>query len=113
LKKVGYQVLTAENGVRALEILSRGGPINVVFTDLVMPGGVSGLEVATRANELKPGIKVLLTSGYPEELVPGDDLQRQQFRVLRKPYHQPGTTMQKSQHKNLTHRLHEVVDQGH
>jgi CheY-like chemotaxis protein len=59
-----------------------------VFTDLVMPGGVSGWEVAARANELKPGVKVLLTSGYPEDLVPGHHLQHQQFRVLRKPYHQ-------------------------
>jgi hypothetical protein len=48
---------------------------------------MSGSEVASRAKELKPGIKVLLTSGYAEELVHGDDPQRQQFKVLRKPYH--------------------------
>jgi CheY-like chemotaxis protein len=44
--------------------------------------------VATRALELRPGIKVLLTSGYADELVHGNDLSRAQFRVLRKPYHQ-------------------------
>ena len=53
-----------------------------------MPGGLSGREVATRAREMRPGIKVLLTSGYAEELVHGEDLQRENLRVLRKPYHQ-------------------------
>ena len=50
-----------------------------------MPGGISGREVAARARELKPNIKVLLTSGYAEELVRGDDLERHR---LRKPYGQ-------------------------
>ena len=62
--------------------------IDLVFTDLVMPGGMSGRDVAARARQLKPGIKVLLTSGYAEELVHGDDLEREQLKVLRKPYRQ-------------------------
>jgi CheY-like chemotaxis protein len=49
---------------------------------------MSGREVTTRARQLRPGIKVLLTSGYAEELVHGDDLEREQLKVLRKPYHQ-------------------------
>jgi CheY-like chemotaxis protein len=49
---------------------------------------LSGREVAMRARKLKPGVKVLLTSGYAEELVHGDDLQREQLKVLRKPYQQ-------------------------
>jgi CheY-like chemotaxis protein len=53
-----------------------------------MPGGLSGRDVALQARELKPGIKVLLTSGYAEELVRGDDLQRAGLKVLRKPYQQ-------------------------
>jgi CheY-like chemotaxis protein len=88
LKMIGYQVREANNGANALDILNRGDAVDVVFTDLVMPGGVSGWDVATRACELKPGVRILLTSGYAEELVRGDDLQRQQFRVLRKPYRQ-------------------------
>ena len=51
-----------------------------------MPGGMSGREVAARARELKPGIKVLLTSGYAEELVHGEDLERERLRLLRTPY---------------------------
>jgi CheY-like chemotaxis protein len=88
LKLIGYQVLEASDGPKALDILSRGHMVDLVFTDLVMPGGMSGHEVAMRARQLKPGIKVLLTSGYAEELVHGDNLEREQLKVLRKPYHQ-------------------------
>ena len=88
LKMIGYQVLEASDGPKALDILRRDGAVDLVFTDLIMPGGLSGREVAIRARELKPGIKVLLTSGYAEELVHGDDLQREQLKVLRKPYQQ-------------------------
>ena len=59
-----------------------------MFTDLVMPGGLSGRDVAIQARQLKPGIKVLLTSGYAEELVRGDDLRARALTVLRKPYQQ-------------------------
>jgi PAS domain S-box-containing protein len=88
LKMIGYQVLEASDGPKALDILRRNGAVDLVFTDLIMPGGLSGREVAIRARELKPGIKVLLTSGYAEELVHGDDLQRERLKVLRKPYQQ-------------------------
>jgi CheY-like chemotaxis protein len=88
LKMIGYQVLEASDGIKALAILTRGEAVDLVFTDLVMPGGISGREVAARARQLKPGIKVLLTSGYAEELVHGQELEREQLRVLRKPYHQ-------------------------
>jgi PAS domain S-box-containing protein len=88
LKLIGYEVLEASDGPTALEILKRGEAVDLVFTDLIMPGGLSGRDVAIRAREIKPGIKVLLTSGYAEELVRGDDLQRENLRVLRKPYQQ-------------------------
>ena len=87
LKLIGYQVLEANDGPRAIAILDRDQSIDLVFTDLIMPGGMSGHDVAVRAQELRPSIKVLLTSGYAEELVHGDDLERTQFKVLRKPYH--------------------------
>jgi CheY-like chemotaxis protein len=89
LKLIGYQVLEASDGPSALEILKRESAIDLVFSDLVMPGGMSGREVATRARAMKPGIKILLTSGYAEQLVRGDnDLQGEQLKVLRKPYQQ-------------------------
>jgi PAS domain S-box-containing protein len=88
LQLIGYQVLEASDGPKALEILSRSDEVDLVFTDLIMPGGMSGRDVAARARQLKPDIKVLLTSGYAEELVHGDDLERERLKVLRKPYHQ-------------------------
>ena len=88
LKLLGYQVLEAGDGPTALAILGSSAPVDLVFTDLVMPGGLSGRDVARRARELRPGVKVLLTSGYAEELVHADALQREQLKVLRKPYAQ-------------------------
>ena len=88
LELIGYQVLEAPDGPTALEILGGNDQIDLVFTDLIMPGGLSGREVAMRARQLRPGIKVLLTSGYAEELIHGDELQREQLKVLRKPYQQ-------------------------
>jgi CheY-like chemotaxis protein len=88
LKLIGYHVLEASDGLKALDILTGGQAVDLVFTDLILPGGMSGRAVAARARKLKPEIKVLLTSGYAEELVRGDNLEREQLRVLRKPYHQ-------------------------
>jgi len=88
LKLIGYRVLEAHDGPSALEILRRGDYVDLVFTDLIMPGGLSGTEVAIRAREMRPGIRVLLTSGYAEELVQGHDLQPERLKVLRKPYQQ-------------------------
>jgi CheY-like chemotaxis protein len=88
LKLIGYHVLEATDGLKALDILTGGQAVDLVFTDLILPGGMSGREVAARARKLKPEIKVLLTSGYAEELVRGDNLEREQLQVLRKPYHQ-------------------------
>ena len=85
---IGYNVLDASDGPTAVKILERNEPVDLVFTDLIMPGGLTGRDVAIRAREIRPGIKVLLTSGYAEELVRGDDLQREKLKVLRKPYQQ-------------------------
>jgi CheY-like chemotaxis protein len=93
LKLLGYEVLEASDGPSALEILKRADPVDLVFTDLIMPGGLSGQDVAIQARKIKPGVKVLLTSGYAEELVRGDDLQRENLKVLRKPYQQTDLVM--------------------
>lgn len=93
LKLIGYRILEASDGPMALEIRRGNDAIDLVFTDLIMPGGLSGREVARRAREMKPGLKVLLTSGYAEELAHGDELQREQLKVLRKPYRQADLVM--------------------
>lgn len=66
LTALGYRVLVAPSGVEALDILARDDSIDVLFTDVVMPGGMDGGEVAEKARQLRPGIKVLFTSGYFE-----------------------------------------------
>ncbi len=63
---LGYDVLVAASGVEALDILARDGDIDVLFTDVVMPGGLDGGEVAERAREIRPDIKILFQSGYFE-----------------------------------------------
>ena len=68
LKAIGYKVVEAVDGRKAAEVLKSREPIKPgVFTDLVMPGGVSGRDVAALARELRPGTKILLTSGYAED----------------------------------------------
>lgn len=66
LTSLGYEVIVASSGSEALDLLARFADIDVLFTDVVMPGGMDGGEVARQARELQPGVKVLFTSGYFE-----------------------------------------------
>lgn len=66
LASLGYQVIVASSGPEALELLARYADIDVLFTDVVMPDDMDGGEVAEKARQLRPGIKVLFTSGYFE-----------------------------------------------
>ncbi len=67
LRQLGYRVLTAADGPEALALLQRSDTtVDVMFTDLVMPNGVRGDELARRARELRKGLRVVLTSGYPD-----------------------------------------------
>jgi PAS domain S-box-containing protein len=88
LKMIGYEVLEARDGPEAVNVLESGARVNLVFTDMIMPGGMSGREVVKVARELKPGIKVLLTTGYAEDLAHAEELARERLRILRKPYRQ-------------------------
>ena len=64
LEELGHRVLAADNAATALEILSGDSPIDLLFTDVVMPGGMNGFDLARRAVELRSGIKVIIVSGY-------------------------------------------------
>jgi CheY-like chemotaxis protein len=64
LEADGYSVLQAENGPAALEILQGNADIALLFTDIVMPGYIDGFDLAERAKQLHPGLRVLYTSGY-------------------------------------------------
>lgn len=86
LEQLGYRVTTAGNGPEALVALADMPGIALVFSDLVMPGGMSGYELCATVRAKHPQIRCLLTSGYAEELAQTDKLAAENLRVLRKPY---------------------------
>jgi CheY-like chemotaxis protein len=64
IERLGYRVLSAGNGREALEILRQDTPIDLLFTDVFMPGGMHGPQLVAEARRLRPELKVLFTSGY-------------------------------------------------
>jgi CheY-like chemotaxis protein len=86
LKRLGYRVLSADCGASALAILERGDPVDLLFTDVVMPGGIAGPELAARAAALRPGIRILYTSGYTENAVVHHGRLDPGVNLIRKPY---------------------------
>jgi len=86
LRSLGYRVLDAENARAALGRIEAGEPIDLVLSDIVMPGGISGEELARDATRLRRGLKVLLTTGYAGKSM--DGAAAQDVAVLRKPYRQ-------------------------
>ena len=71
LGELGYRVLAAENAAAGLELLDRRS-IDLLLTDIVMPGGINGRELARRARQRWPGIKIVFTSGFSEARLNGD-----------------------------------------
>jgi len=65
LKEFGYEVIEADNAQAALEKLDGNEKVDLLFTDIVMPGGINGKELADKARAMHPNLKVLFTSGFP------------------------------------------------
>jgi two-component system cell cycle sensor histidine kinase/response regulator CckA len=87
LARQNYVVIQARSGVDALRIWeSRGHEIDLVVTDLVMPDGLSGFQLAEKLAAKKPGIKVIYTSGYSPEISNNDSILREGVNFLPKPY---------------------------
>ena len=84
LRALGYRVIVTSNGPEALEVLRQPGQIDLLFTDVVMPGGLFGPQLAAEASRLRPGLKLLFTSGYSENPVTSAD--RPDARILHKPF---------------------------
>jgi PAS domain S-box-containing protein len=101
LTQLGYRVLQAENAEAALATLS-GAQVDLLFTDVVMPGSMDGLDLAHQAISLRADLKVLLTSGFPG--VRGPDLRMADcpFPMLSKP----------SRRDELARAVREVLDAG-
>ena len=64
LRELGYQVATAGNAKQGMEILRGDQPIDLLLSDVMMPGGMNGVQLAVEARRIRPQLKVLLTSGY-------------------------------------------------
>lgn len=86
LESLGYRVIVAADGPEALSLLQGGERPDLLFTDIVMPGGVSGWELAAKARVLAPGLRVLFTSGYPLETLARRAPLDPQASMLAKPY---------------------------
>lgn len=86
LGELGYRVLTARDAAGALALLEGGAEVDLLFTDVVMPGPLSSPELAHRARERLPGIAVLFTSGYAQEAIVHGGRLDAGLDLLAKPY---------------------------
>ena len=100
LGELGYTVHEAGHGPEALRLLHSGLPIDLMFTDVIMPEGMTGYELARRAREIRPGLKILFTSGYTA-IGPGHEKDsREGGPLLSKPYRK----------RDLAHFLRAALD---
>jgi len=81
---LGYRVLAAANGPAAMDIIRHDQPIDLLFSDIVMPGGMNGFDLIGKARDVRCGLKALVTSGYANVHRPGAD--RPDVPLLLKPY---------------------------
>jgi PAS domain S-box-containing protein len=86
LSGLGYRVLKAKDALNALAIIESGVPIDLLFTDVVMPGSLRSPELARKAQERLPGIAVLFTSGYTENAIVHGGRLDKGIELLSKPY---------------------------
>jgi CheY-like chemotaxis protein len=86
LRDDGFEVLEAENADEALGILKSGAPVDLLFTDVRMPGSMDGVALATLVRREWPRIPIILTSGYAPELLSARSVAED--RVISKPYRQ-------------------------
>ena len=100
LRQLGYQTLEAASGTDALALLAGDARVDLLFTDIMMPGGMLGPELAQRAREFRPGLGVLFTTGYAERgvLASGDGVPASD--VIAKPYRT----------EELAQRIRQVID---
>ena len=86
LSELGYRVLKAKDAESALAIVESGVPIDLLFTDVVMPGPLRSPELARKAQERLPGLAVLFTSGYTENAIVHGGRLDEGIELLSKPY---------------------------
>ena len=86
LKKLGYKTLEAGNANMAKTIIKSGEPIDLIFSDILMPGKINGYKLATWTEKYFPEIKIILTSGYNNGKADVHRNEARPFPFMRKPY---------------------------
>jgi PAS domain S-box-containing protein len=102
LKNLGYTVIEAEDGIEALDRLEEAGDIDMLFTDIVLPGGMTGKDVAAEVLRRQPGVRLLYTSGYAAGAMDEGGRVDVDGEFLSKPYPM----------KSLANRIREILDEG-
>ncbi|MEP6493336.1 MAG: response regulator [bacterium] len=87
LRRLGYQVVEAVNGADALRLWPDvAGDVSLVITDMVMPGGISGTDLAARLRERRPGIEIVVMSGHSAQVANESDAAVHGVRFMSKPF---------------------------
>jgi CheY-like chemotaxis protein len=86
LRRFGFAVTSASNGKDALDILSSAAKVDLLLSDVVMPGGMSGVELAREGQQRRPGLTVLLTTGYAYDVLERMGARKDEFQIVAKPY---------------------------
>jgi PAS domain S-box-containing protein len=101
LESLGYRTLQAGDGPEALALIDAGAAFDLLFTDVIMPGGINGRQLADAATQRRPGLKVLYTSGYTENAIVHHGRLDPGVALLNKPYRKA----------DLARKVREVLEQ--
>jgi CheY-like chemotaxis protein len=102
LRELGYAILAAEDGQAALRVLKTRDDIRLLFTDVGLPGGLNGRQLADEAKRRRPDIKVLFTTGYARNAIVHQGRLDPGVELINKPF----------TYAALAKRVREVLDEG-
>jgi CheY-like chemotaxis protein len=86
LEELGCATIDASHGAMALDVLRSNRPVDMMITDIGLPGGISGRQLATEARSLRPGLKILFVTGYAHAGGVDDDPLAEGMQVITKPF---------------------------
>ncbi len=86
LRSLGYKTIAAADSPAALQHVENGEPFDLLFTDVIMPGGMTGRQLAEAIAKRRPGLKVLYTSGYTDNAIVHHGRLDEGVLLLAKPY---------------------------
>jgi PAS domain S-box-containing protein len=87
-ERLGYSVVECVTGAEAKEALKNGLEVDIIFTDIMMPGGLTGIDLGRWVGENHPRLPVILTTGFAEEIAGTTTVGKEPWTILRKPYTQ-------------------------